>query len=547
MQVFRFLPGCTALLVAGCSLAFDGSRFTGESAAVDGGDGIDTGVADASIELDGGGRDAGSSDGGANRDGNVRPTCTGVGTCGAGQYCNDGSCKPCDEDGDGFRVGVPECQRAGEPIDCNDSNPRVYPSAVPTCGNGVDESCGLMAPGLPVTELGFLAVQEVSIPSGSEVGRLRVFARNNDQALVFAQLNDGRRTPIFAEVPLAASAVSPVPNESISTRVHPDVGHGELAYDAVRSSDDAIHFALFMTNGGKVSSRLTTFPKVGGFSNLGGQEYPETLTWGMQVAGEPALVQDGAQFVLGVPMRVPEGTVSTPRIVAFGLSNSEVVVSGGVADDSLTNRWSVSDGRTAVFPGAGNSLLLWRGGRGFDHVNTVFSPEPTLGRVGVGTRDIGGIPRHSVIIPSASLVRVMSASCPWASPFGMCAFDGLGASSFAPSYGPGGDPLLTSFMSDEGGFNFVHATRGAGDPVDGLAFGHYMLTAGRSELMPLPTDGMTGMIRDLDIDGYLERQPSAPSEERGTATLAYGWVRSGPSGTRLFVGGIRACVGYATR
>jgi hypothetical protein len=47
----------------------------------------------------------------------------------------------CDADGDGWPNANPGCNPNNVPIDCNDNDPTVFPSAPDKCGNGIAENC----------------------------------------------------------------------------------------------------------------------------------------------------------------------------------------------------------------------------------------------------------------------------------------------------------------------------------------------------------------------------------------------------------------------
>src|SRR5687768_14259118 len=88
-------------LVCGCSLLFDGSRYSNNSVTHTDGGFPDDGAA----PLSDGARSA--NDGSIPNDSGVPIDCTEP--CGSGDYCVMGLCRPCDADSDNYVVSSPQC------------------------------------------------------------------------------------------------------------------------------------------------------------------------------------------------------------------------------------------------------------------------------------------------------------------------------------------------------------------------------------------------------------------------------------------------------
>ncbi len=172
--LFSVAGALAGLSLAGCSLAYNGSRFQGGTGS-DSGTPSDGGVDTGEPPVDGGGScTAATCDPMEYCDsasGNCLPgcdaaddctapqtcdvvrhmcilsTCTLDAQCGNDEYCKSGACAACDADNDGYVpiMAPPSCLRAPhtEPDDCDDTNAAVHPFARVDCTTAIAEACPL--------------------------------------------------------------------------------------------------------------------------------------------------------------------------------------------------------------------------------------------------------------------------------------------------------------------------------------------------------------------------------------------------------------------
>lgn len=557
MRTLRlFIVLALAGALPGCSALFDGSRFLGGD-----GDG-DGGVADG-----GGDPDDGGSDGGT--DAGVDP-CLDV-TCEADEYCDEGDCTACDDDDDGFVVERTECTAPAGLFDCDDANPDVYPGALPSCGNGTDESCGLMAPiGLPADEIGFFPVRALTPPpaeSGAppdfaDLQQVRVAALSADRAGVFFQTRAGRAMIWYSNVALGdPGAPDLVPYYELDAI--PTASAIRLSFDVGRDATDRVHlvamiedFTARATLGGTppwIRTHDIAFDSAGAVipGGGGGASYrPESSGYGaFNVIGQPAVVRGPAGgFLLAVPSNfVTVSGSPSNTLVAFGTSGVVLDHLGGTYPPLAGPwpEWAVSNGRAAVLPGTSGSYIVWDGRLDPGNPNETrqfMPPEPHTGRPVILSSNEAGNRVHRVLLPRADEIVVYRVSCPEASPLGSCAFDVTAPLRIPIALGAM-DPLMTSFTGDEMGFHFAYVARDGTMPR--VRYVQYRYSDGMLADLPLPTPG-NARIADLDIDGtFVDDPEEGGAAGRALLTFAYA-RRNAANEPTLFVGGVSACIGYGT-
>ncbi len=77
------------------------------------------------------------------REGGGTASCESASDCGDDEGCREGTCVPCDGDGDGYFADEAWCGEllGGGPPDCRDEDPFTYPGAPPHCGDGELNDC----------------------------------------------------------------------------------------------------------------------------------------------------------------------------------------------------------------------------------------------------------------------------------------------------------------------------------------------------------------------------------------------------------------------
>jgi hypothetical protein len=171
------------LALAGCSLAYNGSRFQGGTGTDTGMGPSDTGVDGSTPETDSG-LDASTVDTGT-VDGGAGP-CTASSDCVGDAFCHASTCTPCDADGDHYYAADATAVECGRPAhadggDCNDANAMVFPFNRPDCTTPLAESCPLPISFVPMLPSG-LSVHETGVTPvhtlWTEGGPLHVMGRD---------------------------------------------------------------------------------------------------------------------------------------------------------------------------------------------------------------------------------------------------------------------------------------------------------------------------------------------------------------------------------
>ncbi|MEM7604432.1 MAG: hypothetical protein AAF411_03675 [Myxococcota bacterium] len=182
------LPVMCTVLLGACSALFPDSDFTGGDASVD------QAVDGAALDADEGMTD--TRDGSLDmRDASVDMAselavdmaCTPDSGCADDEACIDGTCMPCDGDGDGFeRV---EC--GAEPADCDDANAAMFPGAA-ICGDRMVNACDGTALELPAGFPEFAEVGSVRFDAIAEVREAMMY----DLSLAHVPLEEGGRVVV---------------------------------------------------------------------------------------------------------------------------------------------------------------------------------------------------------------------------------------------------------------------------------------------------------------------------------------------------------------
>lgn len=518
-----------ASIAPGCSLVFGGGRFTSHGAA-----------------------DADASDSGP-LDTGPPAACRADDQCPSASYCNvaGGVCAPCDGDGDGFpieRLGGRCATMPPRAPDCDDDNPRRYPGALPICGDNQPQTCGTILTG-PLTmadEVGFLAAQPVEVPSGMIPQRVLVFPVTSSEALVFFQINDGRRTPMFARVPLGAT-VLPAVEAMALPHVAGDFPSGEIWYDAHRESGNVRVGTLVAssTEANTFYSYQTRFDATAGVTQLSRTVHNVTGAGlaGLTITGQPSMVLSGGAYYWGVPTQ----HAGMNGLVTMGAENNHIDPMG---DAYYPNRlWgSVSANKAAAFPGDSRRVMVWNGSlesvSDVSETAAITVATPPVGRAAVTTLRsmISGHSVTAVAIPVENRADLYLLDCAEDEPLSSvsCAVPRDPARSYTlPSRGI--DPLLKLIWVSPTAIGLVFVERGSDEGI-AIAFAETW-PAVTETLTPfvVPTPGR-GAIRELDADFLVETVPGAGSGMQ--VTLAYAYVRQiEGQQAQLFVGGVRGCSG----
>lgn len=519
----RALFSVLLLALTGCSVLFDGSGYVARDGAVDAA--VDAGT-DAPMHV-----------------------CTPA--CGAGTFCAASGCLPCDGDHDGF-VADPSCAMGTPYVDCDDGNAAIHPGAAPTCGNGIDESCGAMGPvGFPSDEIGFYATQEVALATGTVPSHLRVFGRTATGAIVlFDEDATTARTVWVGDVPLVDT-----PQTSTAMRWLDYIGDAPAAgehyrYDALRDVAGQIHVALLREVSATELHLLdATVPTTGmphGVDTHGPID-PSTLGLAMYTtAGDPALVRAGTNLYLGQPSRASEsGGAIAPLVVTIGVDNMQFDITGHGGD--TTSPWSgVSSGTAAAFPAPSGELLLWNGS-----LDTTATDELAHLAAGVVGRPAlaqlmppsGAEFLTAIVAPVSDGFDLFTMPCASSAPWSACPPSAAADGHLAIPVPT--DPHLSAFSVGPSQLAIMFAppmTMMGSDLL--FAFVDTHDTSAGLAPFTMPAPGVA-QISDTAMDAVLVARGTGAHPMALEVTLVYAYVRHIPAmPAALYVGGVHVCTGF---
>lgn len=184
------------------------------------------------------------------------PVDGGCGACTTGMYCGPGgTCVGCDADGDTFISTIAACDAAAgdAPRDCDDGNPAVHPGAPTICGDGVENDCLRGAPwdtlfgALGVQEVGALVPGDVAPGGLTNLDQLSVSAMYGPSAAMTGP-DEARAVVGFTSGPVgtvAATLVTARLDPSVSTiAMFPVAPSDVVMFDSRRVDPSTVDFAL---------------------------------------------------------------------------------------------------------------------------------------------------------------------------------------------------------------------------------------------------------------------------------------------------------------
>lgn len=475
--------------------------------------------------------------------------CVGCGEdvdCGINGVCESGSCTDCDGDDDGFPRGDGACGRARPalPRDCDDEAEDVYPGAIPTCNDDIDQSCtgGSVAGGLAV-EFGRYAPIAIPIPAGADLpSRLRVFMIGPARALAFLAAGDANQTIIVADVDLAAGTVTS--SGSLLDILRIDDRRAAQS-DAIRLPDRNIAVSMLNATASSAEIRRAEYDLATHTWDASQSTIPlgAADTAGFNQFGDAALVHraDGAEYVVTAARTT---SVPSPQLFALRVGTAEVVNIAPAAVVTATRPWIESTGSAAVFASPGGEVRFWAGEAVAGDRTFVAGSATGAGNASTAAaatvRGSSDDERIAILAPSRTSIEAFTSDCSSGVPLAQCPAFMPGANSPA-SYS------LDNLMSPSIAATLVSSTAlivattrmtSAGPEI-----GFVVVETGplSNSLLELPvTVPISGTPRDLAVDALF----TPDVDESGTLELAGLYLEEEGPRRSVFLIGARGCIGY---